>query len=413
MPHISDEKRSLFQSYAWEFEKRYLLEKNGQYHQSLYKKERAEVKQYWAEIKKAKQRGENITDMVLEKFLPYTNSQHNREKGYRISVAPAITRDVRKWFENAGWQKPDQWDAVAQALYTLVYKLIEKGDWQSLIEFEKNQKVSIGIKAGFITPTLYFLNPQCRIINSKTTRTINYLFHERVIRRDLTGYKQYVAIIDTALSDLGIPLLQDKDVFDAFCHWMCDKRLGGYARFGVKSGLDEKNVEVDEEDETVLPIEEENSEPQGHWEAIYYIVAIGNLLGYKTYVADPSREAFGKKLKEMATLKEVPPILKSAPHIEKVDAIWYKHTPPFFFFEVEDGGTMREALHRLYNSMAYDARFFIVCPEHNRSKFEKWVTTAPFKEFEERYNFRTYAELFDFYKQAKQFTSMRERFLRL
>jgi hypothetical protein len=182
----------------------------------------------------------------------------------------------------------------------------------------------------------------------------------------------------------------------------------------LKGAVSEKIDEIEEgEEEVVLPIEEEDSEPQGHWQAIYYIVQTGNLLGFKTYVADPLREAFGKKLKEVATLSEIPPILKSAPHIERVDAIWYKHTPPFFLFEVEDGGTMREALHRLYNSMAYDARFFVVCPEHNRSKFVKWVTTAPFKEYEERYNFRTYAELFEFYREVKQFTSMRERFLRL
>ena len=87
--------------------------------------------------------------------------------------------------------------------------------------------------------------------------------------------------------------------------------------------------------------------------------------------------------------------------------------PPFILFEVEDGGTMRDALHRLYNTMAFDARFVIVSPLQNRSKFEKWVKTAPFKEYEERYNFRTYSELFDFYKEIVKFTSMRERFLRV
>ena len=132
-------------------------------------------------------------------------------------------------------------------------------------------------------------------------------------------------------------------------------------------------------------------------------------LGFKTYVADPSKIAFQKKLGEIASLAEVPPILKSTPKISKVDVIWYKPVPPFFFFEIEDGGIMREALHRLYNAMAFDARFFIVRPIYNRSKFGKWVTTAPFKEFEERYNFRTYSDLFDFYKEVVKFTSMRER----
>ena len=74
---------------------------------------------------------------------------------------------------------------------------------------------------------------------------------------------------------------------------------------------------------------------------------------------------------------------------------------------------MREALHRLYNAIAFDARFFIISPIDNRNKFDKWVTTAPFKEFESRYNFRTFFDLFEFYKEAKKFISIRQRFLRL
>ena len=96
-----------------------------------------------------------------------------------------------------------------------------------------------------------------------------------------------------------------------------------------------------------------------------------------------------------------------------MDAIWYKPIPPFFLFEVEDGGTMREALHRLYNSMAFDARFFVVCPAQNREKFDKWVTTAPFKEFDERYEFRTFEELFAFYRATLTYPAMRPRFLRV
>ncbi len=113
---VTDEKRSLFQSYASEFEKRYLLEPAGQQHLAMYKKEREEVTQFWSEIKKIKQEGKRITKLVLEKLLLYSNTRHNREKEYRISVAPAITKDLKKWFENAGWQQPNNWDNVANEI---------------------------------------------------------------------------------------------------------------------------------------------------------------------------------------------------------------------------------------------------------------------------------------------------------
>ena len=61
MALVTDEKRSLFRSYAPEFEKRYLLEPAGQRHFAMYKKERDEVTRFWAEIKKAKQEGKQYT----------------------------------------------------------------------------------------------------------------------------------------------------------------------------------------------------------------------------------------------------------------------------------------------------------------------------------------------------------------
>jgi len=399
---ISSERRELIRRYAREFEEQYLLQPDGQKHIAAYEEERREVRSSWEDIKEAKRSGKDITDVVLEKLLPYSNTRHNREKGYRISVAPGVTKDVRKWFEGAGWQDPASWVEIANAIFELVYRLVEDKDWSYLEQFEMKPE-SKGFKAGLLTPTFYFLNNHYRIINAKTIDTVNFIVGKKVIGRDLTNYRHYLRVIDALLDELSIPLFEDPDVFDAFCHWMCHKSLGGYARYDIPQ---------DGTEEDILGRESfEETEPSSHWEAIYYIVKTGELLGYKTYVADPSRTAFGEKLGQLASLKNVPPLLKNASEISRVDAIWYKPQPPFFLFEVEDGGTMREALHRLYNAMAFDARFLVVSPSRNRRKFEKWVSTQPFSEFRERYLFRTYSELFEFYKSVKAFVSLRKRFL--
>jgi hypothetical protein len=409
MPFIPEEKRALTISYVAQYEERYLMQPKGQWHIVTYDKERTEVRKYWEETKKAKQAGQDITDLVLGKLLPYSNTRNNREKGYRISITPAIIKDIRKWFENAGWQKAENWGKVAEGIYNLIYGLVENNDWSGLAAFEQNHEISRGIKSGFITPTLFFLDSTYRIINKKTIDTIRFILDRKAIDRDLTNYHTYIEIINKTLEELALPLFADYEKFDAFCHWMCIKELGGYARL-EKTAIDEEAIEEDD-DETPTILDE--IEPQNHWEAIHYIVKTGELLGYKTYVADPSRTAFDKKLGDIATLKEVPTILQSAPNIDKVDVIWYKAVPPFFFFEVEDGGTMRDALHRLYNAIAFDARFFIVCPMGNFDKYQKWVRTAPFSEYEERYNFRTYQDLFGFYQEVLKYTAMKERFLKI
>ena len=91
----------------------------------------------------------------------------------------------------------------------------------------------------------------------------------------------------------------------------------------------------------------------------------------------------------------------------RVDVIWYNEdSPPSLLFEVEDKGTMRDALHRLYQARHLNARFFIVGPVEKRRRFEEWVSTAPYKSSRKLYNFRTFediAKLRSLIKNAEEF----------
>lgn len=147
-----------------------------------------------------------------------------------------------------------------------------------------------------------------------------------------------------------------------------------------------------------------------HWDAIGIIVELGNLMGYETYVADPSRVYKGKQLREFASSPEIPEQYENIPGIERVDAIWYDIDPPLFLFEVEDGGTMREALHRLYQARIFESKFFVVCPEENRSKFEHYVKTDPFRGIREKYLFRTYGDLLKTYESRLNYENISKKF---
>ncbi|MCX6026138.1 MAG: hypothetical protein NTY23_07775 [Chloroflexi bacterium] len=85
--------------------------------------------------------------------------------GYHISIAPAITRDLRKWFENAGWQSRANWPKAASAIFDLFFAVVEKEDWEAFPRFEEKHELSKGFKAGFVTPALHSLKPKLRIIN--------------------------------------------------------------------------------------------------------------------------------------------------------------------------------------------------------------------------------------------------------
>lgn len=142
-----------------------------------------------------------------------------------------------------------------------------------------------------------------------------------------------------------------------------------------------------------------------HTEAV--LLEIGKLLSFETYTADPSKTFEGKRLDEISTLQEIPDNLRGTKNIKKVDVIWYNEdSPPSYLFEVEDKGTMRDALHRLYQARHLNAKFFIVSPAENRHRFEEWVSTAPYKSSRKLYVFRTFedvAMLYDLIKKSQNY----------
>lgn len=55
-----------------------------------------------------------------------------------------------------------------------------------------------------------------------------------------------------------------------------------------------------------------------------------------------------------------------------MDVIWCtEEKPPHYFFEIEDKGDMKNVLHKMYQTMDLEAKFFIISPLERYSDFEK------------------------------------------
>lgn len=395
---LTEEQFNKFQVLAKKYEKEYLNTEQGKKHLQSYDKEKKEVRRIFERIKEKYEKGDDITEDVLRNLLPHSNTKYIRERGYRVSIWAAITKDIKIWFEHAGWQKKENWPEVAKSIFKLIDGLIKDKNNKHIDEFIQSQ-FSKGFQTGIISPILYCLNPEFLVINSKTVDTVNYILGKEEIDNRLENYLKNIEKIGDLLKKSNIPIFKESyDKFDAFCHWMCSKRLGGYAR-----------LKDSEEEEGILPFEEE-IKVSNHWDAIGVLLELGRILGYKTYVAHPSKKYKDKKLRDIAELKDIPEKFRGYRGMEKVDVIWFAENPPYYFFEVEDKGDIKTALHKMYQAKDLEAKFFIISPIERLQDFEKYINTEPYVNIKKKYKFKSYEDLEKFFKQAKYYYTLRKEF---
>ena len=143
------------------------------------------------------------------------------------------------------------------------------------------------------------------------------------------------------------------------------------------------------------------------------LIELGNLLGYDTYVADPSKTYNGRKLGELATLKDIPNftyerIVETAKYI---DVIWFKDEFPIFCFEIENTTGVTKGLLRLYQIRHMkDAKFFVIAPKDILAKFKLEINKDPFRTIKNRYIFRSYDSLVDIYNSSVAYYKKRDEF---
>lgn len=215
-----------------EFRQKYLNKEQGKRHLEEYNKEREEVRRIFNVIKEKKERGEDITELVLDYLLPIK----------RKSVTPASVKTIEAYYKRAGETLSEEdLPKLADAIFTLINGLINNPDdtnrQKEIINSFVASQYSRGLQSGIISPVLYYIEPKYLLINNKVVDTVRFISREFMFQevRLSTLLKEYVdnnAKLKSFLEELSkeAPEFKDFDVFDMFCHWMCDKNLGGYAR---------------------------------------------------------------------------------------------------------------------------------------------------------------------------------------
>lgn len=223
----ASQKQDQFIELFREFAQSYPQTEEGQRHITNYEAGREMGRRNYEEIIDAADRGEDITDAVLLKLLPYADSANNRKNGAWIHLAPTINGDIRKWYERAGWAQPQEWPQIAQVILAFVRRCADDLTQLDAACQEFDQLPYKGFQAGTLSPILNALNPdQFLIINNKSREAINY-FSDSTIGQSLHEYpeanrigQQTVAALADQLVLESAPNLSPSDTFDMFSHWL-------------------------------------------------------------------------------------------------------------------------------------------------------------------------------------------------
>jgi hypothetical protein len=227
---IHDEKRALFERLYREFVTSYPPSPAGREHVAAYERTRADGRKGFEEVLVAEKRGDDITELALKRLLPHGNTTFNRDRHAWITIAPAVTKEIKSWFENAPHIEadPKAWPAVAKSILALVRRCSEHPEQlgAACTEFAA-LPYARGFQTGMLTPILNALSPKSfALVNNKSREVASY-FLDQKLSGDIQDYAATNAALRALADELEPILMRDAepnlslgDRLDIFCHWL-------------------------------------------------------------------------------------------------------------------------------------------------------------------------------------------------
>ena len=206
-----------------DFKDEFLDVKVGKDHLLLYDQYSKNVQKIFNSIENHPEVVNDISDPIINYLLPIKGNP----------IAPAAVGDIKAY----GYTDEDL-PSLTKTVFKLLEDLINSNDkiyQKDLIKEFKNGPYSKGFQTAMLSPVLYCLDNKYWLYNNKTVNTFNLL--SGILDEDdkIDGFlDNYIDNLDKLSKmvdyiSVVVPEFSDFKIFDAFCHWMCDKNLGYYA----------------------------------------------------------------------------------------------------------------------------------------------------------------------------------------
>lgn len=306
-------------------------------------------------------------------------------------------------------------ERVREELYLLLW-----GDGPIPQRYDGFRKVVRGMGPSMITEILCFVRPKDYCVWNEKPKNVlpllgmKTLLPDKVYKYPISGneYARIIEVLDMLRREIDSQGFAGMDFMDLdiFIWLLFTEVVRAEAIVEPKSAVRVISPKKESMKETLDP------NKLDHWDAMAILLDLGNILGYDTYTSDPSRtpKVLGRPLGDIARLVTIPAFTleRHLDTVKNVDVIWFKEEFPSYCFEVEYTTGVTLGLLRLYQIRKFtQAGFFIIAPANILSRFKSETEKDPFYTVKDRYNFRSFDELVEFYEEAKQYHLLRDTFL--
>ncbi len=342
---------------------------------------------------------ERLSDTELERMAP-----GQFKEVYKTLWASNMWGN-KDWYIENKLIAPNGFETIKQELKKLLY-----GPGEIDIRYDEFRKNIKGVGPSSISEILHFIFPDKFCLwNEKPKSVLPFvglnLLPDKFFKYQITNGNEYLQcvnalrVVKDSLKDYAIRDFIDLDIFFWYIYDdVMPAKVEKKAR-AVKTKPTPKLVQI-----------------LDHDGAEYYLLELGRMLGYLTYVAarDQGKVFNGHRLGNVALLREIPPFagdrdLNSA---REIDVIWFGDDEnPKYCFEVEHTMDITRSLNRLAQLQHIYAKFYIVAPPGRLSKFEIEMQKYPYRRMHDRYRFISYNQLASLVEVTSSFYELKVKLL--
>lgn len=315
----------------------------------------------------------------------------------------------KDWYVENKLLKPNSgFSFIKDELIALFYEA-DRPLSQRYDEFKKKVK---GLGSSALTELLHFLFPDKFCLWNEKPKTVlpflslDNLLPENVFKYQITSGKDYAAcneVMSVLKNELVNAGIEKADFIDLDCYiWF----------IFIKKLPKRKRGKSKEKVKTIMRKPEQLVKIESHPDGEYYLLKLGEMLGYITYTADKKAKSNNLKLGDVAIATELPPFAgdRDMNSARTIDVIWFgEDENPRYCFEVEHTMDIQRSLNRLYQLKHFNVSFFVVSPEDKRNKFESEMNKSPFRNCKDRFRFISYDELILLYQNGAPFFELKNR----